>query len=393
MDFILHRYRNLTVLLVVVAAQLVLLAYQVKSNQDMRLLRVWSVTAITPVARLVEVVRGGTVGFIKDYFILLNAREENRRLKQEVDRVKLENLFLKTELTTADRAKALAAFQARTPSRTVASRIIANAAGSNSNVVFVDRGASAGIQPGMAVITPDGIVGKVIAVYPTASQVMLLKDPSFAAGVISEKYRAHGTLKGQGHGTLLVDYVPVELKVEVGEKFFTSGDDRIFPKGLPVGEVKVVRTGRSYKEILIAPSGFSQGTEEVLIVTEGVHQVIPGAQPENVPYHVLPSPTPPVPEEQKSPATTTTTTPGPTPTPTTTSTSTPEVTLTEADRLRERYRKLTELQGAKVGVPGRTPDFNADPNAPRRVAPPAAAAQQTATPPSSPAPQPPSRQQ
>jgi rod shape-determining protein MreC len=119
MDFILHRYRNLTVLLVVVAAQLVLLAYQVKSNQDMRLLRVWSVTAITPVARLVEVVRGGTVGFIKDYFILLNAREENRRLKQEVDRVKLENLFLKTELTTADRAKALAAFQARTPSSSI----------------------------------------------------------------------------------------------------------------------------------------------------------------------------------------------------------------------------------------------------------------------------------
>jgi rod shape-determining protein MreC len=238
----------------------------------------------------------------------------------------------------------------------------------------------------MAVITPDGIVGKVIAVYPTASQVMLLKDPSFAAGVISEKYRVHGTLKGQGHGTLLVDYVPVELKVDVGERFFTSGDDRIFPKGLPVGEVKVVRAGRSYKEILIAPSGFSQGMEEVLIVTEGVHQVIPGAQPENIPYHVLPSPTGSVPDEQQAQPTTTTTPNS------TTAPQSPEITLTEADRLRERYRKLTELQGAKVGVPGRTPDFNGDPNAPRRVVPPAAA-QPTAAPPVSPAPQPPSRQQ
>jgi rod shape-determining protein MreC len=351
MDLILHRYRNPTVLLVVVAAQLVLLAYQVKSNQDMRLIRVWSVTAITPVARLVEVVRGGTVGFIKDYFILLNAREENRRLKEEVDKVKLENLFLKTELTTADRARALAAFQSRTPSRTVATRIIANAVGMNSNVVFVDRGAAAGIQPGMAVITPDGIVGKVIAVYPTASQVMLLKDPSFAAGVISEKYRVHGTLKGQGHGTLIVDYVPIELKVEVGEKFFTSGDDRIFPKGLPVGEVKVVRAGRSYKEILIAPSGFTQGTEEVLIVTDGVHQVIPGTQPENVPYRVLPPPADPAEVA---------------------TTATPETTDTEADRIRERYRKLTETQGVKLGVPGRIPDFNANPDAVRRVSPPAA---------------------
>jgi ABC-type lipoprotein export system ATPase subunit len=74
----------------VVAAQLVLLAYQVKSNQDMRLIRVWSVTAITPVAKLVDMVRGGTVGFIKDYFILLSAREENRRLKDELDRLKLQ---------------------------------------------------------------------------------------------------------------------------------------------------------------------------------------------------------------------------------------------------------------------------------------------------------------
>jgi len=360
MDIILHRYRNPTVLLVVVAAQLVLLAYQVKSNQDMRLIRVWSVTAITPVAKLVEVVRGGTVGFIKDYFVLLSAREENRRLKEEVDRVKLENLFLKTELTTADRARALASFQARTPSRTVASRIIANAVGMNSNVVFVDRGGAAGIQPGMAVITPDGIVGKVIAVYPTASQVMLLKDPSFAAGVISEKYRVHGTLKGQGHGTLVVDYVPAELKVEVGEKFFTSGDDRIFPKGLPVGEVKVVRPGRSYKEILIAPSGFTQGMEEVLIVTEGVHQVIPGTPPENVPYRVLPSPSQTEGDAPVAPAT-------------------PESTTTEADRLRERYRKLTEMQGVKLGVPGRIPDFNANPDAPRRAASPPAAPQEAAT--------------
>ncbi|MBV6433835.1 MAG: hypothetical protein IANPNBLG_04063 [Bryobacteraceae bacterium] len=339
MDFILHRYKNLTVLLVVIAAQLVLLAYQVKSNQDMRLIRVWSVTAITPVARLVELIRGGTAGFMKDYFILLDAREENRRLRQEMGRIKLENQFLQTELSTADRARALAAFQSRTPSQTLAARIIANATGANSKVVYIDRGAAAGVQPGMAVVTPDGIVGKVIAVYPTASQVMLITDPSFAAGVISQKYRVHGTLKGQGHGTLIVDYVPSELKVEVGEKFFTSGDDRIFPKGLPVGEVKVVRPGRSYKEIFVAPSGFSQGLEEVLVIVNGVHQVIPGATPEQVPYHVLPAPE--LEPEKPSPATVT------------------EGPATEADRLKQHYLRLGQAQGVHYGVAGRIPDFNA----------------------------------
>lgn len=348
MEFVLQRYRNVTVLLVVIAAQLVLLAYQVKSNQDMRLIRVWSVTAVTPVAKLVEVIRGGTIGFIRDYFVLLNAREENRRLKDELDRLKLQNQFLRTELSTADRVKALAAFQQRTASRTLATRIIANATGANSKVVFVDRGASAGVQPGMAVVTPDGIVGKVIAVYPTASQVMLVTDPSFAAGVMSEKYRVQGTVKGQGHGTLSVEYVPSELKVEVGEKFYTSGDDRIFPKGFPVGEVKVVRPGRAYKEIFVTPSGFTHGLEEVLIILDGVHQVFPGMQPENVPYHVLPSPgessAVEAPEE-----------------------SVPPAALTDADQLRQRYRKLAEAQGVQYGHGGRVPDFNAE--APRRPAP------------------------
>ena len=338
MEFSLHRYRNVTVLLVVVAAQLVLLAYQVKSQQDMRLLRVWSVTAVTPVAKLVDAVRGGTIGFIKDYFILLSAREENRRLKDELDRLKLQNQFLQTELSTADRAKVLAAFQERTASRTLGARIIANATGANSKVVFVDRGASAGVQPGMAVVTPDGIVGKVVAVFPTASQVMLITDPSFAAGVMTEKYRVQGTVKGQGHGTLSVEYVPSELKVEVGEKLYTSGDDRIFPKGFPVGEVKVVRAGRAYKEIFVTPSGFARGLEEVLIILEGVHQVIPGAQAESVPYHIQPGP-------QEDPAS-----------------ETPAQSVsTDADRLRERYQRMGETQGVRYGQGGRIPDFNSEP--------------------------------
>ena len=97
----------------------------------------------------------------------------------------------------------------------------------------------------MAVITPDGIVGKVLASYPTASQVLLITDPTFAAGVISRKNRVHGTLKGMGQNKVIVDYVQNEEKVDVGEMFYTSGDDRIFPKGMPVGKVTVVRPGRN----------------------------------------------------------------------------------------------------------------------------------------------------
>src|SRR5258707_988398 len=176
MESFLNRYRNLSVLLLVIGAQLLLLAYQVKNNQDVRLVRVWAITAVTPLANVLEVVRRNTIGVIEDYFVLIRVREENKRMNQEMGRLKLENQFLKTELQTADRAQALRAFQSRTPSRTIAARIIGNGTGTNSKDVLIDRGTTSGLIRGMAVVTPDGIVGKVLAAYPTASQVLLITD-------------------------------------------------------------------------------------------------------------------------------------------------------------------------------------------------------------------------
>src|SRR6267154_549465 len=262
MEFLLNRYRNLTVLLVAILAQLVLLAYQVKSNGEVRLIRVWAVSAVTPLARVIEAGRSSTVHFFRDYFVLLNVREENQRIKVDLDRTKMENQYLRTELSTADRAKSLAIFQQQSPSKTIAAHVIGNTTGVGAKVVIVDRGTGSGVQKGMAVITPDGIVGKVTGAYPTASYVLLITDPSFAAGVVSQKNRVRGTLKGQGDSPVMVDYVQNEQKVELGEWFYTSGDDRIFPKGLPVGEVTVVRKGKSTQlEVFVNPSGLQNGLE------------------------------------------------------------------------------------------------------------------------------------
>jgi rod shape-determining protein MreC len=362
MDTLLSRFRNITVLLLVILAQLVLIAVQVRSDKDVPMIRVWSVTAITPFAKVLETVRGGTAGFFRNYITVHDAREENRRLQSDVDRLKMENLFLKTELSTADRAKALAAFQQHTPSRTLAARVIASGAGANSKVVFVDRGSHSGVQKGMPVVTPDGIVGKVIAAYPTASEVMLVTDPDFAAGVVSQKNHVTGTLKGQGHSTCKVDYVPNEEKVDAGEWFYTSGEDRIFPKGFPVGIARVVRNGNSNKEIVVEPSGLERGMEAVLIMLEGVHQAIPDAPPSDAPVY-LGTPPPPAPGQEAKPK--------------------EQPVGTAADRLREHYTEVGEAQGHKFGEnpPGsKAPDFNVKvPAKPAAVPSPAAGAPATDT--------------
>src|SRR5689334_11883834 len=144
MESFLTRYRNITVLLLIISAQLVLLGWQ-KNDQDVRVIRTWTVTAVTPAARVVEWLRGGSVGFIRNYFVLREAGAENRRLREENGRLRIENIFLKNELSTADRAKALQMFQQRTPSRLLAANVIGIGAGSNSKVVYVSRGSTEGV--------------------------------------------------------------------------------------------------------------------------------------------------------------------------------------------------------------------------------------------------------
>jgi rod shape-determining protein MreC len=342
MESFLNRYRNITVLLLVIFAQLVLVAVQVKNDQDMRMIRVWTVTAITPVARIIEGIRGGGAGLLRNYVTLRNADADNRRLREELNRYKLDNIFLKNELATADRAKALQIFQSQTPSKTLAATVFGIGTGSNSKVVFVDQGSVSGVQRGMAVVTPDGIVGKVKFAYPASSEVLLVTDPDFAAGVISQKNQVRGTLKGQGTPLCIVDYVPFEEKVDVGEWFYTSGDDRIFPRGHPVGAVKSVRNGPQYKEITLEPSGVARGVEDVLIIVEGVHMEIPDAPPARQPVYIAPAPPAaasaaavPPPSQAAGPA-------------------------TEADKLKGQYKAVGEAQKKVfgVGLPGSTPpDF------------------------------------
>jgi rod shape-determining protein MreC len=366
MDFFLSRYRHITVLLIVIAAQLLLIAYQVKSNNDIPLIRVWAVTAVTPVEQGLEILRRYTWGFVEDYFVLLGVRSANEKLKQENGQLKIENNYLRSELGTADRARALSVFEARSPSKTVAARVIGNGTGANSKVVFVDRGSTSGVESGMAVVTPDGIVGKVVDAYPTSSLVMLITDPTFAAGVISQKNRVHGTLKGQGHAECLVDYVQNEERVEVGEWFYTSGDDRIFPKGFPVGQVAAVQNGKTFKEIYVTPSGMQGGPEEVLIVLQGVHQDIPSGEVATPGYKILPPP-----------PNATTETPQDAPQ--------PGALATDADRLRAIYKEagVEQKHVYGEGVPGsKPPDFSKipsvhgvpPPNHPAPAAPPARAA-------------------
>lgn len=337
MEALLSRFRNLTVLLIVIVAQLLYLAYQVKTNRDERLIRVWAVTAVTPMAGIVEAVRRNTIGFLEDYFILLDVREQNRKLRADNDHLRMENIYFRNQLTTAEHARALSAFQAQSPSKTVAARVIGNSTVVTAKAVFIDRGSTSGIDKGMAVVTPDGIVGKVTAVYPLVSQVLLVTDPTFKVGVESQKGHVHGVLNC-GTGKCVVEQIQNEDKIDIGESFYTSGEDRVFPKGFPVGKVVSSQPGQGTKDIKLNLSGAPGGVDEVLVVLQGMHQQIPAAP---VVQEAAVKMLPPPPADSEAPGA---------------QTSKPQ---TQADKIVEKYDALGKEQGHVYGAVGSSiPNFN-----------------------------------
>ena len=353
------RYRNVSVLAAVLLAQFILLGYQVKRQNDVRLLRVWTVGAISPIQKGLNAVTSGFVGTWRDYIWLVDARSRNEQLRDQVSRLKLENQQFRRALARFDREDDLAAYRRQIESETVAAQVIGHGSNPNSKEIFLDKGTDDGVRAGMPVITPDGIAGRVRAAYGGASLVRLVHDVEAGVGVLLGRSRARGVMKGNGEPReCRVDYIRDDVDVAVGEAIYTSGDDRVYPKGLPVGKVTRVEPGSEFQQIHVAPGAALDRLDEVLIVLSGVHESIPEHPQPQTPQFLMP---PPEPEtalneeladdrEPRGPGT------GPT------------GLLTDADRVRKRYRAVAAAQGHVFGegLPGGpVPDFNLDPSIPR----------------------------
>ena len=138
-----------------------------------------------------------------------------------------------------------------------------------SRIIYIDKGGDAGLQRDMAVITADGIVGKVMLVYPSVSQVLLINDQSSGVGAILEKSRLQGVLRGTANGEVVLERVMSDEQVPVGETVLTSGGDQIFPKGLHVGSVAKVSNGKDlFLNIKIRAAANLDKLEEVLVLVE-----------------------------------------------------------------------------------------------------------------------------
>lgn len=261
------RHKSLVLLAGVIVLQVLLLAVQIKRESQGRLIRVWTVGAVSPFER------AGSYGFgwVRDvwrhYFALQDTVKDNEQLRRENDSLKMQITQLEGKAAEADRLAALLRFrQSHAGVPMIAARVIGASASAASQTIQLDRGERDGIRRNMGVITPDGIVGKVVESYPNACQVLLLTDKESGVGAKLADSGTQSPVGGQGEPLLVMKYVPNDDAVNLGERVITSGMDRIFPRDLPVGTVADIKPGNPFKQIRIKPAANLERLEEVFVL-------------------------------------------------------------------------------------------------------------------------------
>jgi rod shape-determining protein MreC len=282
MESVFVRYRNLLVLLTILLVQIVGLAVQVHrtdsgrmsvdahDSSGVRLIRLWANALVSPPERAIHSSGHGVVGVWENYIDLRHVRAENKDLQNTVDRLRLEQAALLEDARQGQRLQALMNFQEKYIYKTLNAQILGTSGTDLSRVVNIDKGKDAGLEHDMAVITPDGIVGKVRDVFPRSAQVLLINDQTSGAGVILETTRIRGILRGNAAGQPQIVGIMADSRIQPGEKVLTAGGDEIFPRGLPVGVVEKVQRDPDqdgFIKIIVKPAAHLDRLDEVMIIT------------------------------------------------------------------------------------------------------------------------------
>ncbi|MGE5453753.1 MAG: rod shape-determining protein MreC, partial [Methylocystaceae bacterium] len=163
---------------------------------------------------------------------------ENRLLQSQVDRLRMDNQRLKEYQAEAGRLQQILGFSNYSPQfQLLGTRVIARSPGYWNETLFIDRGSQDGIKRDLAVITPDGLVGRIINMQQHTSEVLLITSRQSGVGTIIQQSRAPGIVNGLGNdGYITMNNIPYFVKINADEEVITSGLSSVFPPGIPVGK-------------------------------------------------------------------------------------------------------------------------------------------------------------
>ncbi len=267
-DF-LKRYRNGLILTFLILSSLLVISQQVKDQSAMTYLKKGGLAVAAPFQRGVTGSFRGISSLWHDYVYLIGVRKTNKDLQKEVQRLRIQVQSLREEFFRAGKIEEFVSYQLETGLRGTAAMVIGESPDPWTSVIIVDQGAENGILKGMPVVTPDGLVGRVIEVSGNNSAVRLLVDRSSHVPVLVSRSRSRGILEGENSGTCRIKFLERTENVQKGDVIITSGLGGVFPRGIEVGTVSVILKENYglYQYAQVVPSVPMGRLEDVLILT------------------------------------------------------------------------------------------------------------------------------
>ncbi|HEV8701648.1 MAG TPA: rod shape-determining protein MreC [Candidatus Polarisedimenticolia bacterium] len=258
-------------LLILLTFNLGLMSSRIKNASEHSLLGEGILSFGSPFLKAAGAIGQGVSGTWNAYVGLRGVEQENRRLREQLDALVLQSHEAAEARQELERLRTLLDLRAGVPFESVPARVIARGVDGGARVVTLDRGAGAGVRINQPVITPRGVVGRIIDAAGGASKVQTILDPNAGVAGLIQRTRVQGMIVGDGDRGCRMEYVSELANVEVGDVVVTSGLDQIYPKGYTLGVIAAIGEGEGLTKIIeIRPEVDFRRLEEVLVLLKPI---------------------------------------------------------------------------------------------------------------------------
>ncbi len=268
--FLLRRYPIPALIILLLLIALVLMTLRVKQQRGVAFLDAFLMELSSPFQKASTGVIQAVQRTFEQYLFLVHLQKENEILKQRMAELQKENNRKEEALLANERLRKLLDFRDKISTSMIAAEVIGQDPTSWFKSVTINKGEGDGVRKGMAVISPEGVVGQILKAAPHYATVLLITDYNSAIDSIVQKTRARAIVEGKGENRCQLKYLLRTDEVHVGDVIVTSGLGGNFPKGLLIGEIrKVEKKGHGiFQYAELAPSVDLTKLEEILVITE-----------------------------------------------------------------------------------------------------------------------------
>src|SRR5215510_13066958 len=206
----------------------------------------------------------------EQYVMLQGVREENQQLRKEIEWLRGQHSQLRESAAATDRLTALLHFKEQALPTMIAAQVIGRDATNRYRTIILNKCESDGIKPDMGVVTPAGVVGRVVKTTGGSSVVLLVTDPNNAIAGLIQRTRDEGIVEGTQQGLAQLKYIPLLSTVRDGDRVVTSGLVGDFPRGLPIGTIRRIdrSEGALFQSAELMPEVDMSRLEEVLVIQD-----------------------------------------------------------------------------------------------------------------------------